>query len=122
MHFPHEITIVTAATGEDGHGNATEDWGEDAERWTGPGWIQQRAATSETHEPGRDPVVTSWVVFLPLVWPNDDDPPELVVIDITARHRVEWESRVFVVDGDPRRPTTPRGPHHIEAALQIVTG
>lgn len=122
MRFPHRVTIVEAAAGELDHGTATADWGEDADRVEDvPGWMQQRR-TSETHEPGRDPVVSGWTLFMPLTRVTTDDPPDVVDIEITKRHRVEWAGEQYYVDGDPRRPSTPRGPHHIEVPLALVTG
>lgn len=125
MRFPHRVTLVEPGEGDPDHGVATDDWGDAATRVEDvPGWMQQRR-TSETHEPGRDPVVSGWTLFMPLthlVHAGEDDPPEVTVIEITKRHRVEWDGHTFAVDGDPRRPATPRGPHHLEVPLVLVTG
>ena len=117
MNFPHRVTIVAGAAGaDDSHGNPTEDWGAGAARTTDvPAWLQQQTS-SETHDPGRNPVDTSWLVFLPVTLADGTDTP------IGARSRVEWHGQVFAVAGDPNVASTPRGPHHIEVALELVTG
>jgi hypothetical protein len=57
----------------------------------------------------RDTVVADWRIFLP---------PAAV---IGPFDRVESDSRVFEVWGDPIEQRTPRGVHHIEVRLRRVT-
>lgn len=117
MRFPHRVKILHPALVTDRYGDQIADWAGDGTNLVGvPAWMQQRTST-ETPTSGRDAVVTSWVVFLPLAFG-----PLSTAVEISAGDRIEYQGETFEVTGDPLTATTPRGAHHLEAQLQIVRG
>lgn len=105
--FPHTVTIVRPASGVDGYGDPSEDWGQTTSTWSAA-WVQPRS-TSEVNG-GRTAVLTEWMAFLP------EDAP------IAAGDRLVWEGRTYEVDGEPAVLWNPSGPHHVEASLKRITG
>jgi head-tail adaptor len=103
----HDVTIVTANVTESRYGDDLKEWVA-ARRVETKGWVSQRDATEILGD--REAQLSDWIVYLP------------VGTTISAADRVEWEGTTFEVVGVPNRAWTPRGPHHLEARLSVVTG
>jgi hypothetical protein len=107
----HDATILRAGTTVDRYGNTVPDWDDPTETGV-KAWITQ-VSRSEVND-GRTAVISAWVAFF-----HADT-------DIVAGDRVEWPvgapDTTFEVDGLPHRAWTPRGEHHVEANLRVVSG
>ncbi len=99
-------TVFTFTLGdEDDYGNAAETWVEGASY---PCRLEPTSGQERTVD--RDTQVSDWRLFLP------------ADAELTGRDRVVVDSKVFEVVGPPAVQHTPRGPHHVEAALRYVEG
>jgi hypothetical protein len=104
----HTVSIVHPGTSTDRYGNVTKDW-TTATRTTVKGWIARQSGL-EDRTAGREAEVSTWYGYLPAGTP------------IAGGDRLDWEGVTFEVDGPPYTAWSPRGPHHTEIALRIVTG
>lgn len=103
----HDVTIVRAAGVEDDYGNQAKDWAA-ATRTPTKAWVVQTGALEDRQH--REAQLGQWFAYFP------------AGVDVTGRDRVEWGDRTFEVAGPPTTANTPRGPHHIEARLELVEG
>jgi head-tail adaptor len=103
----HDVTILTAGTTTNRYGDAEKDWSDPTEE-TVKGWVSQ-STQSEDHEQ-REAQVSDWVLYL-----HPD-------VTISGANRVQWEGITFEVEGPTRPAWTPRGVHHLEVPLRVVTG
>lgn len=102
-----DVTILSAASSTDRYGNPTNDWAAATSTAT-KGWLAQQARDEVLGN--RDAQTSGWVVYLPAG----------TVID--GSDRVVVDGQTFEVDGPPNRAWSPRGEHHVEAALNVVEG
>jgi hypothetical protein len=103
------LTVITPAEVPDEYDNPTPhlDYGPTAQRRQVRGLLQPRTGSTAA-EPGRQSISTTWWVFTA-------DP-------IRAHERIEFDGRVFDVDGEPE-PWSPRpGRSHFETTLTHVIG
>ncbi|MEV6448453.1 hypothetical protein [Amycolatopsis sp. NPDC051716] len=109
MRLPHLLTVVSPVATTDEYGNPVPrlTYGPDAPRRIVPGLVQPGSST-EPAVPGRQPVVTSWRAF--------------TAEPVTARERIEWDSRTFEVTGEPARWSPRFGYVHYELTLTHVEG
>jgi hypothetical protein len=103
----HDVTILRATTTTDRYGNLTVTWSTPTETAV-KGWISQRSRSEENTQ--RDAQISDWVLFVP------------ADTDIVGGDRVTWNGVTYEVDGPPWRAWTPRGEHHVEASLRVVSG
>lgn len=103
----HDVTILTPSTDTDRYNDAVKDWGDATETGV-KGWVSQRTQT-EDHDQ-REAQVSGWILYL-----HPD-------ASITGKDRIVWEGITFEVDGPPNPAWTPRGEHHLEVPLRVVTG
>lgn len=107
----HDVTILTAASTTDRYNNTVKDWGNATERDV-RGWVSQRSQL-EDHDQ-REAQVSDWILYL-----DAGDP-------ITGANRVRWNDPAsavtFEVEGPPNPAWSPRGEHHVEIPLRVVTG
>lgn len=103
----HDVTIVTAGSSTSRYGDTEKDWST-ATSETVKGWVSQRSGL-EDHD-HREAQASEWVLFLH---------PEAT---ITALDRVTWSGITFEVDGPILPAWSPRGEHHQEVPLRVVTG
>ncbi len=111
MSFTHlltqPVTILRAATSTDGVGDTIEDWSTPTET-TVNGWLTQISESEVINR--RDAQISDAHLFL------DAD------VDILATDRVIANGVLYEVNGPPAHAHTPRGPHHLEVALNAVSG
>ncbi|WP_432159219.1 hypothetical protein [Streptomyces sp. bgisy153] len=110
--LPHTITLVRPDTsGTDGYSNTVYDYGPAATRTEIKGWLQQdtRRQLTGVAADGRATQVERWLLVTNHA-------------DVRALDRFEWSGLTFETDGPPAPAHTPRGLHHQELALRIVTG
>ncbi|SFD14386.1 hypothetical protein [Streptomyces aidingensis] len=113
--MPQTLTQVRPVEITDGYGSQEWDYGPDATRTEITGWLQQdqRQAVTGGITEGRDPQREKWLLIT-----NHTD--------VRALDRYEWSGPagavVFETDGPPAPVFTPRGFHHSEVALRILTG
>lgn len=103
----HDVTILYPGTTTDRYGNETKDW-TTATTVTSKGWVARQNQSENLQ--GREAEVSDWLLYLPAD----------VMVD--GGDRVQWGTYLFEVSGPPNTAWSPRGPHHIEAPLQVVTG
>lgn len=103
----HDVTIVTPLFIEDRYGNAEKSW-DNAEERTVKGWVSQRTQTEDRDH--REAAVSDWILFL--------EPDEIV----SSLDRIQWGGITFETDGPYNPAWSPRGVHHIEVPLRVVTG
>lgn len=103
----HDVTVLTATATTTRYGDTGKDW-TDPLQTTVKGWVSQRTQT-EDHDQ-REAQVSDWVLFL--------HPDE----SLTGLERVVWEGITFEVEGPANPAWTPRGLHHYEVPLRVVTG
>lgn len=103
----HDVDILTAADDEDRYGNTVKDW-DNATSAAVKGWVSQRSRL-EDHDQ-REAQVSEWVLFLH---------PDAT---ISGLNRVRWGGITFEVEGPPNPTWSPRGLHHYEVPLRVVTG
>lgn len=101
------VQVVTPGTRVDAYGDTQPDW-TTAIVFTTSGWLAQQ--TSLEDRDGRN--TTASTLSLTLL----PDTP------ITARDRVRIDGILYEVVAEPLAAWTPRGEHHIEATLSLVTG
>lgn len=115
MFFHQSFTRLRAPVVADKYGNRVRDWTA-ASRLDVAGVSIQPAGRAETHDAGnRDTATSGWTLRTP---PGVD-------VDLLATDRVELDDgTVCEVVGEVARHPDPFGPgiHHVEAALQRVTG
>lgn len=102
--LPDTVTVLrpgASTTNAEGDSTATDSETEY------PGWLQQTEATEVNN--GRTVLTSGWLLFLP------------ADADLRASDRVRVDDNTFEVVGLPNRLTTPRGVHHIEARLSLVS-
>jgi hypothetical protein len=105
--YVREVEILEPSTGTDRYGSAAVTW-PGAGRLV-QGWLSQ-TGQDEPQGEGRDPLVTSHVLFLP------------AGTAIDGRSRVLVDGHTFTVEGEPHEAWTPAGAHHLEVRLQEVVG
>lgn len=104
----HDVVVVHPGTIIGRTGDLEFDW-LTATTTASKAWVSQRSATED--DVARTLGLTSeWICFLP---------PTTAV---TAGDRIIWEGSLFDVVGKPNPAGTPRGLHHYEAGLRLVTG
>ena len=103
----HDVTILTAATTTNRYSDAEKDW-DNATSATVKGWVSQRTQL-EDHDQ-REAQVSDWILFLH---------PDAT---ISGANRVQWEGITFEVEGPANPAWSPRGVHHLEVPLRVVTG
>lgn len=103
----HDVTILTPAATTGRYGDEEKDWA-NATNSTVKGWVSQRTQ-SEDHDQ-REAQVSDWILFL-----NPDE-------TITGGARVQWEGITFEIEGPTNPAWSPRGVHHLEVPLRVVTG
>lgn len=91
----------------DAYGDTQPDWTTPTETTT-DGWLAQQ--TSIEDRDGRNATASTLVLFLD------------AGTAITARNRVRVDGTVYELIAEPHRAWTPRGEHHIECLLEVVTG
>lgn len=104
--LPLTVTWIEPGTTTDRYGNTIPAWdaGTDTEI---AAWIEQQQRIEDRD--GRDTLVSGWLLVT-----NE--------LDITAGARIVWDGRTYEVDGEPAKPMTPAGVHHLEVRLQLVEG
>ena len=113
--LPHTVTLVRPAVSTDAYGSDEYDYGEAATRTSIRAWLQQdrRQAVTGVADEGRAPQDQRWLMVT-------NHP------DVRALDRVEWTgptgAMTFETDGPPEPSYTPRGLHHTEVGLRIITG
>lgn len=114
--LPHTITLVRPDTSTtDSYGNTVYDYGDTATRTQITGWLQQdtRRQLTGVAADGRTTQVERWLLVTNHA-------------DVRALDRFEWTGpsgpMTFETDGPPAPAYTPRGLHHQELALRIITG
>lgn len=103
----HDVTILTATSSESRYGDTEKNWTDPTES-TVKGWVSQRSQL-EDHDQ-REAQVSDWVLFLH---------PDAT---ISGANRVRWEGITFEVEGPVNPAWSPRGVHHLEVPLRVVTG
>lgn len=103
----HDVTILTAATETNRYGDTEKDWTNPTST-TVKGWVSQRSQI-EDHDQ-REAQVSDWILYLH---------PDAA---ITGDNRVQWEGITFEVEGPVNPAWSPRGVHHLEVPLRVVTG
>lgn len=99
--------LIKPALTTDRNRNQVTDWA-NATRTRVRGWLAQMTAV-ELIEAGRDAGVSTWAYWLP------------AGTAIDSSYRVQIGTDVFFVDGPVNRANTPRGEHHVEVRLSLVT-
>jgi hypothetical protein len=113
--LPHTVTLVRPAVSTDAYGSDEYDYGEAATRTSIAAWLQQdrRQAVTGVADEGRAPQDQRWLMVTNRT-------------DVRALDRVEWTGPAgpltFETDGPPEPVFTPRGSHHTEVGLRIITG
>ena len=105
--FVREVEIVEPSSTTDRYGGTTSTFA--SYGTVVQGWLSQTSAT-EPQSDGRDPLMTTLVLFLP------------VGTSITGRDRVIVGDHTYTVEGEPYEAWTPTGAHHLEVRLQEVEG
>lgn len=106
--LPHTIDVLTAATVDDGYGNARPNWATATER-TVPAYVRPAPASEDIVD--RDAVTAVWQVHT-----ND--------LNITAADRVRFDGVVYDVHGKPLvwRLLPGGDPGHTKLLLKKVDG
>jgi hypothetical protein len=103
----HDVTILTPGSDTSRYGDTVKDWST-ATSTTVKGWVSQRNAAEDRDH--REAQISGWVLFL-----HSDT-------TITGFDRVTWSGITFEVDGPVNPAWSPRGEHHLEVPLRVVTG
>jgi len=106
----HVVVRVRPATSVSTYGDTVYDYGVAAARKDMNAYLTQSSGTEPLSD-GRAPLVGAWRMLT-----ND--------LDVTGRDRIEWNGKVFEVDGDPKPSYTTWStvPHHLETTLRIIAG
>jgi hypothetical protein len=106
----HSVVRVRPVVSTDTYGSTVYDYGVAAARTSMNAYLTQSSGTEPLSD-GRAPLVGAWRMLT-----ND--------LDVTGRDRIEWNSKVFEVDGDPKPSYTTWSsvPHHLETTLRIISG
>lgn len=113
--LPHEVTLVRPAVTTDAYGSDQYDYGAAATRTTIRAWVQQdiRRELVGVAQDGRQTQDQRWLLVTNRV-------------DVRALDHFEWASPggalTFETDGPPAPAFTPRGQHHTEVGLRVITG
>jgi hypothetical protein len=113
--LPHDVVVVRPVVRRDAYGSEVRDYGPAATRTRVKAWVQQniRRELAGAAQDGRDTQDARWLLIT-----NHQD--------IRALDRFEWEGPtglvVFETDGPPAPTYTPRGLHHTEVWLSVITG
>jgi hypothetical protein len=109
VQLPHRFLVVTPDQVTDAYDNPapTWDYGPGAARRVMWGHLQP-AGSTESADPVRRPVVTSWRLF--------------TLEPLAARERIEWRGLVLDVNGEPDRFEPRFGLVHYETRLRHVEG
>lgn len=106
--LPQAVVQVRPRLGEDVYGSESYDYGTGAVRRTVTGWLQQDSRARADGD-GRIQHEQQWLLVT-----ND---PNALPLD-----RYEWQGLTFETSGPPAPVWTPRGFHHTEIPLRILTG
>lgn len=101
------VDIITPASRTDNYGDTQPDWAAATEVAT-VGWLAQNSSIENLD--GRNATSTDLVLDLPAGTP------------VTARDRVRIDSTTYELVSEPVSAWTPRGEHHKEVFLRLVTG
>lgn len=101
------VDIIHAGARTDAYGDSQPNWSTASETTTN-GWLAQQ--TSIEDRDGRNATSSTLVLFLP------------ADSAITARDRVRIDGIVYELVSAPLSAWTPRGEHHLEVFVQLVTG
>ncbi|MFE2909972.1 hypothetical protein ACFXGC_36750 [Streptomyces olivaceus] len=113
--LPHTVTLIRPVQVTDAYGSTDYDYGPAATRTPIRAWLQQniRRELSGVSQDGRITQDERWLLVT-------NHP------DVRPRDRFEWTGPTgplrFETDGPPAPTYTPRGLHHTEVALAIITG
>src|SRR5438270_13517807 len=109
MRVPHRLVVITPIDVADEYGNPTPrlDYGPTAPRRTMPG-LMEPTSTQQSTEAGRQAITATWRLF--------------TAEPIAARERIEWNGRLFAVQGEPARWSPRFGHTHYETTLIHVDG
>lgn len=102
-----DVTILTAGTRTDAYGDTTLDWTSPTSI-TRKGWLAQQSSTEDLD--GRNGTSTGLVLVLPAGTP------------ITSKNRAVVDGVTYEVSDHPTSAWTPRGEHHLEARVKVVSG
>lgn len=101
------VTILTAGTRTDAYGDTQPDWNNPTSVFT-LGWLAQVGSVQDLN--GRDATSTNLSLTL-----------QSGTV-ITAQDKVKIDGRTYEVAAEPVSAWTPRGEHHVECYLRVVTG
>jgi len=101
----HDVTRVRPARLTDRRGDRVDDWTFATRTALAPAWVQQSSSTESRDE--RLVTVTRWTLYC-----RD--------LTLVARDRIEWDGRVFEVDGAPNALDGSPGIAHVEASLVLL--
>lgn len=105
---PHRFVIVTPVERTDRYGSQVLDYGPEAERRPGRGWIQARGS-GDLDTPDRPSGRTEDRVLYTHHRVAPDD-------------RIEHDGQTYLIDGALDQIASPRGTHHYRATLRSTTG
>lgn len=105
--FTTPVTIVTSGSTNSRYNDEAPDWDNPISSVDALGWLTQTSSAEQIG--GRDVVVTVDRLFLP------------AGTAVTVADRVVSEGRIYAVDGDPHVAQSPRGAHHVEVELRLVS-
>lgn len=101
------VDIITPGSHTDNYGDSQPDW-TSATEVTTVGWLAQMSSIENLD--GRNATSTDLVLDLPAGTP------------VTARDRVRIDGTTYELVSEPVAAWTPRGEHHREIFLRVVTG
>lgn len=101
------VTVIHASTRVDAYGDNQPKWDTAAESTTS-GWLAQQSSIE--NRDGRNATSSSLVLYLP------------AGTVITARDRVRIDGTTYELVSEPLSAWTPRGEHHLEVFVNLVTG
>lgn len=108
--LPLQVEWAEPGDTTDSKNNTVDDWTVPDAGWpTIAAYIEQQVQNVAELRDGRDTLVSTWLFIT-----NE--------LGVTARARIIWDGRTFELDGEPWKPITPAGPHHLEARLRLVEG
>lgn len=109
---PQHLVQLRPVERTDSYGSTVQDYGPGSTSTPVDGWLEQNSRTRKRSD-GRDEQVQGWLLVT-----NHQD--------CQSFDRYQWAGPggivIFETDGPPNPVYTPRGFHHFEVALTIVTG
>lgn len=102
-----DVAIIHAGARTDAYGDTQPNWSTATETTTN-GWLSQQSSIEDRQN--RNATSSQLILFLP------------TGTVITARDRVRIDGTVYELVSEPLSAWTPRGEHHLEVFVQLVTG